>query len=260
MKRSVLFALFALFLLCGNSYGLEIKGLQPLDPYGVFSTFSAESLPKGKAAFSMGAEVSVDPDFYMGIFKSAYGITDKLEINLTVPYVLGADAADGFQDASVGLKYRFFEEGKYGPSIACILGASIPSGREELTTDGRLAAGLLISKRVGPVNGHLNLFYIEPGKKSLKEEISFLAGLDFAASHNFKFLAELYCRKSHFTKDIDTIEGRFGYRFQTTDFIYTTFGAGLDFKNRTPETRVIFTVTFLSPREKKHIIKVYEEE
>jgi len=260
MKKSFLFAVLVLFLLCGNAYGTEIKGLQPVDPYGVFSTFSAESLPKGKAAFSGGAEVSVDPDFYMFIFKTAYGLTDNLELNLTLPYMLGADTTDGFQDASIGLKHRFFEEGKYGPSLAYILNVSLPSGKDELSTDGRLGIGLVVSKRVGPVNGHLNLFYEQPGKASLDEEISFLAGLDFAASHNFKFLAELYCRKSHFTNDIDTVEGRLGYRFQTTDFIYTTFGAGFDFKNRTPETRVIFTVTFLSHGEKKRIKKIYEEE
>ena len=260
MKKIFLFTMLAMFLLCSDSYCIEIKGLQPVDPYGVFSTFSADSLPKGKIAVSGGAEVSVEPNFYMFMFKTAYGINDNLELSLSLPYMLNDDTVDGFQDASIGLKHRFFDEGKYGPSVAYILNASVPSGKDELSTDGRLGIGLVVSKRVGPVNGHLNLFYEQPGKKSLEKELSLLAGLDFAASRNFKFLAELYCRKSHFTKDIDTIEGRFGYRFQTTESIYTTFGAGFDFKNRTPETRMIFSVTFLPPGEKKHIKKIYEEE
>jgi len=254
-----LLVLFLLFL-HGNAYGFDIKGLQPVDPYGIFSTFSAESLPKGKAAFSGGAEMSVDPDFYRFVFKSAFGISDKVELGLTIPYVLSNDSSDGFEDTSLGLKHRFFDEGKYGPSLAYILNVSLPNGRDQLSTDGSYGAGLVVSKRVGPVNGHLNFFYNKPGNEDLDEEIIFTAGFDFAAASNFKLLGELFCRKSYYSNKIDSVEGRFGYRIKTTDFIYTTFGAGFDFKNRNPETRILFTVTFLTPQEKKKIQKIYEEE
>jgi hypothetical protein len=202
----------------------------------------------------------VQPDFYRLTFKTAYGLTDSIELELTAPYDFGSGTTDGFEDISLGMKHRFFEEGKYGPSLAYILIVSPPTGREGLTTDGSYGAGLVVSKRVGPVNGHANLFYIKPGKGGLEDEVSFLAGLDFAASHNFKILAELYCRKSFFSNKFDTIEGRAGYRIKTTDFIYTTLGVGTDFKRRTPESRVMLTVTFLSPKEKKTIKKIYEEE
>jgi hypothetical protein len=260
MRRQVLLSILFLLVLCGSSYGFEIKGLQPVDPYGVFSTFSAESLPRGKAAFAGGADITLSPDQYKFIFKTAYGITDNLEFELTAPYQLGSGTPDGLEDLALGLKHRFFEEGKYGPSLAYVLTASLPSGRESLSTEGQYGIGLIVSKRVGPVNGHANLFYMKPGNGKLKDEVSLLAGLDFAASHNFKILAELFCRKSHFSDKIDTVEGRFGYRLKTTDSIYTTFGVGSDFKRREPETRVIFTVTFLTTKEKKKIKKVYEEE
>lgn len=249
-----------LLFLCEDSHGFEITGLQPIAPYGIFSTFSAESLSKGKAAFSTDAEISIDPDLYRFFFKTAYGITDSIELNMTVPYVLGSDSTDGFEDIALGFKHRFFDEGKYGPSLAYILNASIPSGRGEFSTDGRFGIGLIISKRVGPVNGHANLFYEKPGNGKLNDEVSFLAGLDFAAAHNFKILTELLCKKGHNSKKINSIEARVGYRIKTTDFIYTTFGAGFDLKNRTPETRIMFSVTFLSPSEKKKIKKIYEEE
>lgn len=248
-----------LFLLPGISYGSDIKGLQPVDPYGIFSTFSTETPDKGRAAFSVGAEISIEPDFSRLVFKSAYGLTHNMELDMTVPYVFGTDSTDGFEDVAIGFKHRFFDEGKYGPSLAYVLNVSLPSGHDDLSTDGRYGAGFIVSKRVGPVNGHLNLFYEMPGTGELDEEISFLAGMDFAAAHNFKFLAELLCRKSHDSKKVDLIEGRFGYRIKTTDFIYTTFGAGFDLKNRTPETRLMFIVTFLSQKEKK-IKKIYEEE
>jgi hypothetical protein len=260
MKKYLFFFVSFLLLFSKTSSAIEITGLQPVDPYGVFSSFSAESISKGKAAVSAGAEILIDPDLYKFSFKTAYGITDNIELNITVPYVLGSDAPDGFEDVAIGMKHRFFEEGKYGPSLAYILTASIPSGRDYLSTDGRYGAGIIISKRVGPVNGHLNLFYIEPGTRRYDEEISLLAGLDFSAAHNFKLLAEIYCKNSHFSNKFDSVEGRFGYRLKTTDFIYTTFGAGFDFKNRSPETRIMFTVTFLFPKEKKKIKKIYEEE
>jgi hypothetical protein len=260
MKKYLLSAAFILFSLSSYAYGFDIQGLQPVDPYGVFSTFSAESLPKGKAALSGGAEISIDPDFYRFTFKAAYGISDKIEFNLTTPYQLGSDSPDGFEDTAIGLKHRFFEEGKYGPSLAYILSVSLPSGRDLLSTEGRYGIGFIMSKRVGPVMGHFNLFYQKPGTGKYEDQVSLLAGLDFAAAHNFKLLAELYCKKSHFSDKIDSIEGRIGYRIQTTDSIYTTFGAGYDFKNRNPESRVLFTVTFLSPKEKKKIKEIYEEE
>jgi hypothetical protein len=261
MKKYFLLSVIILLSMNGKSYGFDIKSLQPVDPYGVFSTFSAESLPKGKAAVSAGTELSVDPDFYSLIFKTAYGITDTIELDMTVPYVFGSDTVgDGFEDVAFGIKHRFLDENKYGLSMGYILTGSVPSGRDELSTEGRYGIGLLMSKRVGPVNGHLNFFYAEPGTKRLRNEASLLAGLDFAASHNFKLLSELICKKSHFANKIDNVEVRFGYRIKTTDYIYTSFGAGFDLKNRNPETRLIFTVTFLTHSEKKKIKKIYEEE
>jgi hypothetical protein len=260
MKRYLLLFMLVLLSLCRNSYGFEITGIRPVDPYGVFSTFSAESLPKNKVAFSAGTEISIDPDFYKFLFKTAYGITDNTELNITVPYSFEGDSAGGFEDVALGFKHRFFDEGKYGPSIAYILNASIPSGRDEFSTDGRYGIGLIVSKRVGPFNGHVNLFYEKPGNRKLNDEVSFLAGLDFAAAHNFKILTELYCRKSHESEKVDLVEGRIGYRVKTTEFIYTTFGVGVDLKNGNPQSRIMFSVAFLSPSKKKEIKKIYEEE
>jgi hypothetical protein len=263
MRKSLQLLAFSFFLLSffvsGKAYGFDIKGLQPVEPYGIFSTFSAESFGKGHGAVSAGTEISAEPDFFRVTMKTAYGLLDNLEIGITAPYVSGSDT-DGFEDVAIGIKHRFFDEGKYGPSLAYIIGGSLPTGRKELSTDGRLAAGIVVSKRVGPFNGHLNLFCAFPGKGKLEEEISMLAGLDFAAANNFKLLAELYTRKSHDKENIDLIEGRFGYRIRTTDFIYTTIGAGYDFKNRNPEYRIFFSVSFLYPPERKEIRKIYEEE
>jgi hypothetical protein len=259
MKKYFLFIAIVL-LYTESAYAFELKGLLPVDPYGVFSTFSTESLPQGKVAVASGLEVSASPDLYRFILKNAYGISNTVELNLTLPYEFGSDVKDGFEDVAIGVKHRFFEEGKYGPSLAYIVTVSLPTGSDQLTTQGLYGAGFLVSKRVGPFNGHMNFFYEKTGSGEFHREVTFLAGFDFAAAHNFKLLSELDIRKSQDSKKVDLIEGRIGYRIKTTDSIYTTFGAGFDFKNRHPQTRLMFTVTFLSPTEKKQIRKIYEEE
>ncbi|RPI37925.1 MAG: hypothetical protein EHM54_01885 [Nitrospiraceae bacterium] len=260
MKRVFLFVL--LFLTVSEKlYAFDIYGLQPLAPNGVFSTFSAESLRKNKSSIEVVAERSNEPDFYRFAFKAAYGLTDDIEFNLTVPYVYHfSGSSNGMEDVAVGIKHRFHDEGKYGPSLAYLLNASIPSGDDDISTDGRVGVGLIISKRIGPFDGHLNLFYEKPGISRLKDEISLLGGVEFAAAHNFKILSEIIVKKNHYTHDHDLVEARFGYRIKTTDYIYTTIGAGFDIKKRSPEYRVFLSVNFTTPYEKKKIRKLIEEE
>lgn len=260
MKKFFIFLIFFILLPVEKSHGLDVKGLQPVDPYGVFSTFGTDSLPKGKYALSAGAEVSIDPDLYRSIVRTAFGVTDSVELMMTLPYTFGSDVKDGFEDVALGIKHRFFNEGKYGPSFAYIVNGSLPTGSDTLTSRGRYGIGLLMSKKVGPVNGHLNLFYEVPGKRRLDEEITFLAGLDFAAAHHFKFLAELACRKGHESEKVDRVEARAGYRVVAGDFLYTTFGVGFDLKNRDPETRIMFSATAVLPKVKRKLQKIYEEE
>ncbi|MGB9714886.1 MAG: hypothetical protein ACPL1G_00510 [Thermodesulfovibrionales bacterium] len=261
MKKNLLPFILIFFSISTNVNAFDLTGLQPVAPYGVFSTFSAESLPKGKAAFSTDAEILLDPDYYRFLIKSAYGITDNLEIDITVPYVhKWTDTIDGFEDSAIGLKHRILDEDSFGLSVAYILNASIPSGRDEFSTDGRFGGGIIFTKRLGPVKGHVNFFYEIPGKGSFDEELIFGAGLDFSASHNVKILAELYSKKSHYSEKFDSLEGRFGYRIKATDILYTTLGAGFNFKDNGPDFRIIFSLTFLYPYEKRVIKKIYEEE
>ena len=260
MKRTFLFILL-LLALSEKLYAFDISGLQPLAPHGVFSTFSAESLQKNKSSVEISAERSKGPDFYRFSLKTAYGITDNLEFNLTVPYVYHYfDEKNGLEDIAAGFKYRFYDEGKYGPSMAYLLNASIPSGDDEISSDGRVGAGIIVSKRVGPFKGHLNFFYEKSGSASLKDEISLLGGVEFSAAHNFKILSEIIVKKSYYSHDTNQIEARFGYRIKTTDYIYTTFGAGLDINNRSPEYRMFISVNLTTPDEKKKIKKFIEEE
>lgn len=260
MKRTFLFVILLLSI-SEKLYAFDISGIQPLAPHGVFSTFSAESLQAKKSSMEIAAERSREPDFYRFSLKAAYGFSDNLELNLTFPYVYQySDNIDGMEDISVGLKHRFYDEEKYGPSLAYMLEMSIPNGENSLTSDGRVGAGFILSKRVGPFDGHLNLFYKKPGASRLKDEISILGGIEFSAAHNFKILSEIIVKKSHYSHEKKHVEARFGYRIKTTDYIYTTFGVGMGINNRSPEYRLFLSVNFTTPYEKKKINKIIEEE
>ncbi len=260
MKRTFLFILLLLSL-SEKLYAFDISGLQPLAPHGVFSTFSAESLQKNKSSVEISAEKSSGPDFYRVSLKAAYGVTDKLEFNLTMPYVYNyLHRITGLEDVAAGFKYRFHDEGKYGPSLAYLITASIPSGGDETTSDGRVGAGIIVSKRVGPFNGHLNIFYTKPGNSSFKDEISLLGGIEFSAAHNFKILSEIVVKNSFHSHERNQVEARFGYRIKTTDYIYTTLGAGLDIRKINPEYRFFISVNITTPDEKKKIKKFIQEE
>jgi hypothetical protein len=260
MKKYLLLFFLVNISLIQCAYGFDVKGIQPLAPYGVFSTFSAESLERGRSGIALGFESSRHPDYYRFTNQFAYGITDNIELDITIPYVLKWEhSIDGFEDIAIGLKHRFFDEGKYGPSIAYILSAAVNSGREEFSTEGSIGGGLIVSKRVGPVTGHANVLYFRPGSGTFKDNIALAAGLDFSASHNFKLLGEIYATKSYAGK-IDRAELRFGYRIRTTENFFTTLGIGFDVKNRAPEYRLMLSLTYLFPHKEKQIKKVIEQE
>ncbi|MBA4349561.1 MAG: hypothetical protein C0415_06205 [Thermodesulfovibrio sp.] len=261
-KFFVSFFLFftSYFLFPISSYAFDVKGLQPLSPYGVFSTFSAESLRQNKVGFGFGIEKSVDPDFYRTTSQFAYGLHDRVEFNLTHHYITRwSGTMDGPEDVNFGVKHRIIDETDYTPAIAYLVAASLPSGKDTFSTDGRFGGGLLLTKKIGPFKGHLNLLYYNPQKENLKNEYNLNFGTELAISHNSKILAEIVGKKDFYKNKLTLLEWRLGYRIATTDYIYTTVGAGFDIKNRTPDYRLFFSVSILLPMEKKKIQRIYEE-
>ena len=258
-KLSCIFLI--IFLFPAVLYAFEYTHLQPVSPYGVFSTFSTESLAKNNVAAEFAAERINHPEFYRYELKGAYGLTDAIELSFTAPYIVSyQNSVDGPEDFSVGFKHRVYDEGKYGPSLAYILNASMNNGREEFSIGGRLGIGFIASKRVGPFNGHLNFFFEKPGSGSLKNEVSFSGGIDFSAANNFNLLGELIVKKGYNTNQYDHVETHFGYRIKTTDYIYTTIGVGLNLKEKSPEYRFLLSVCVTTPHKKMEIKRIYEEE
>lgn len=261
MKRLVLvILLFVPLTAVYAADNFDVKGLQPLPPFGVFSTFSAESLKQNKVGFAFQFDRSVEPNFYRFFFQISYGLHDRFEINMTLPYVMDwQDRVDGFEDFNFGVKHRLVDETKYTPAVGYLLAVAAPSGQEEFSTDGNIGGGLILTKKIGPFKGHLNALYLNPFKSGLNDQYIVNLGAELAISHNSKVIAELVGKKDYFKNKLNLLEWRIGYRIATTDYIYTTVGAGFDIKNRTPDYRLLFSVSVILPKEKTKIQKIYEE-
>ncbi|MEO5358265.1 MAG: YjbH domain-containing protein [Nitrospirae bacterium YQR-1] len=254
------FAAIVLFIVVTagkKAHCFDFKGLQPVQPHGVFSTFSATTNEKGAAALGIDLEQSVDPTFYRITSSVSYSLTDIVEFSASVPFSMKTSEY-GFEDPAVGIKARIFEETELRPAIAVLGVISPPSGSEDITTNGRYGGGLILSKKVGPFRTHLNLLYYVPFKESLRSQMGILFGTDYPVAHNLNLLSELYLKRSHLDNSFDYFEGRIGYRFKPLDFLYTTLGIGYEFMKSTPDIRIFlnFTLVHSHPVYKR----IYEEE
>ncbi|WP_347374232.1 transporter [Aequorivita sp. Q41] len=77
----------------GKNNGTIVLGLGFEDPKNYFAGY--EKLDLGRSLY------------YVAIF-SAYGITDNLDVNVSLPY-LSSNKQSGFQDISIFFKHRFFQ-------------------------------------------------------------------------------------------------------------------------------------------------------
>ncbi len=237
----------------------DIKGLQPFQPYGVFSTFSAESLGERQIGIAINLERTKSPDFYRITAQAAYGLKDNMELHMNLPYFLKYDQSIyGFEDISFGFKHRLVDEGRYSPGLAYMLVASPGLGRTDFSTDGRLGAGMIITKKVGPFRGHANLIIYEPFKSGLNREYLLNLGAELAIAHSSKVLAELVGRKNYFINRIDLLEWRFGFRQELSEGIFAVLGAGFDIKDRKPDYRFFFSLSHVISLKKEGIKRIYE--
>jgi len=250
-----IFSFFIILLILAHASfaaAFDLKGVQPLPPFGVFSTLSADSLKQNQIGFGIGFEKSSEPNFNRAHFQFAYGLHDRFEFNFITPYVFHLNnGSSGFEDFTLAVKHRLTTESKYSPSIAYVLMVSTNSGKREFSTKGGLGGGIIFTKKVGPFRGHFNLLYTNPEEFGLEDQYLVNLGTELAVTHKSKILAEIVGRKNYSKTKLDLLEWRLGYRVETNDNIYTTIGAGFDIKNRTPDYRLLFSISFILPKEKK---------
>ncbi len=253
----ILLAAAVLLAAAQGASAVDIAGVQPTSPYGIFSTIMTNSPAQGHSAVSFGLETTIKPGYTRFVTGLATGITDTMEAGLTIPYI--SRQGGGLEDITLSFKHRVLEETDYTPSVAYLLDAALDSGVEDSTTDGALGAGLLLSKRAGPLRGHVNLLYSKPFQPGLRGDVRFAAGVDFSASNSSKLLAEYVMSKGYDSPNFIQEGARFGYRFIYDEGVFTTVGIGMDIGQRVPNYRVIASLSVLFPRVGHIIEKVYEE-
>src|SRR5208283_2826009 len=151
-----------------SGFAFDTEGLRPLPPYGVFSTFSAESLQQNAVGISLDYERSARPYFNRTTLQLAYGLHDRFEIDATLARIDNyQNHFNGYEDANFGIKHRVLDEGLYYPAIAYMLTIATPSGSDQFSSEGEHGAGLVFTKQIGPFKGHLNILYEKPGNPDL---------------------------------------------------------------------------------------------
>ncbi|MFQ3573108.1 MAG: hypothetical protein SNJ53_00575 [Thermodesulfovibrionales bacterium] len=238
----------------------DIKGIQPLQPYGVFSTISAESLKQKELGLSLSLERSRAPDLYRINMQTAYGLKDNIEIHANLPYIFKYEQnLYGFEDILFGFKHRLNDEGKFDPAVAYIITLSPGLGRDEFSTDGRLGVGAILTKKVGPFKGHANFLLYQPFKSGMTREYILNVGTELAITHSSKILAELIGRKNYTINKIDLLEWRIGLRQETINNLHTSIGIGFDIKDRKPDYRLLFSIGYILQGKRSPIQRIYED-
>lgn len=260
MGRYVIALLFVLCVVSPATYASaeDLTGLKPAAPYGIFSTLMTNSPAQGHSAVSFGIEKSIRPDYYRFSTELAMGLTDTMEMGLTIPYI--DNGVEGLEDVTISFKHRFMEETSLAPSLAYLVTTALDTGVEGGGTGGAAGAGVAMTKRAGPFRGHLNLLYSVPFEREYDDEARFSAGIDFSAANSFKILAEFLMRKSFSSSDrLDQQEVRFGYRFIYDEGFFSTFGVGMNVGNAIPTYRFMASISVLFPRAEHIVEKIYEE-
>ncbi|MEW5744206.1 MAG: transporter [Nitrospirota bacterium] len=133
---------------------------------------------KGHLLIEVNSELSLDKETADGVTTKetgtelqsivSYGVTEKIDVILTLPYAwnkvtedgVTIQKEDGIADMALELKWRFYE--KDGLSLAVKPGISLPTGDDEKGLGaGRAAYGIffITTKEIHPLLFHLNLAY-----------------------------------------------------------------------------------------------------
>jgi hypothetical protein len=241
-----------------SSRAFDLAPLSPIQPYGTFSTFSAYTLGKGKLGVALTLEKSIEPNFFRVILGSEYGLFENIDFVANFAAVLDFDDDEGIEGLNIGFKHHFLREKRSVPSLSYLVSISIP-GKDRFSAEGRYGGGIIITKSLGPFEGNLNLLYYKSTDSSFEDEVELRIGLDLAAAHNFNVLGELIVKKSHFSENIDSVEGRVGYRVKISSKSFALLGLGYDFKNRNPELRLFFSLNIFYPFFERDIKRIYVE-
>ena len=260
VKRFGIAVLFLIAALPGAALaaGDPSRGFQPVQGTGLFAVFGAGTVREGGYVLEPGIEIIKDPDIQRLAFRAGYGVTSNVDVGLNFS-LADAEPGNGVEDLSVGGRYRFLDEGRWGPSGAVVLAFSIPIGEDtkglgsgEFESMGMLA----LSKRIGPFTGYFNLGYNLVFSKDVDDQVLYAGGLDFRAASRLVLMTEIYGRTSREAGKDSLVEARLGYRATLDPWVTNTVGLGFGLDSAEPEYRIMVLFTFAMPRAEPDLIRV----
>ena len=249
----------AIFASSGVAFASDSPGgLRPVQEVGIFPIFTTKTVAESAFVLEPGIELVREPDIERISLRAAYGISRSTDASFSAS-ARRSPAGDGAEDVGIGIRHRFSEEGKFGPSAAFLIAASLPAGKESRGTGSgsvETEAILITSKRVGPFTGHLNLGYnvILSGKSN--NELIYGGALDFSAAKRIVLLAEIHGRS---VQGDDILEASLGYKNYLSDSISNTIGIGWGLGNREPEYRITVLFTLGPAKEPSQLIHVKDD-
>jgi hypothetical protein len=247
MKKVVFFLMVLCASLPLEAYAASIDDYTSPAPYGVITTLSADTPEMGRSAVGFSIEQSGSPDYYRYAARLAYGVKDDLEFGVNVPYFHGT--LSSFENFVFGAKHRVLDGRKHIFSGAYVLSMAVPVVSDLNTTNETITMGAIVSKRVGPVMGHLNASYTNELGDRYDDEQRAGAGFVFSAARGLQVIAEVYGMKSLASKGFDMKEARFAYRFVEDGGLFSTVGVGVGLNDTSSNYRFFASVSILFPRE-----------
>ncbi len=244
----------------------EARPYQPVNGTGGFSVFGARGLTAG--AFSVGLGYLGEDAVCQqrdGLFDLdtvwlalAYGITDRLQIGLDVPYTwyeadkVGHDGS-GFDDLPFGALYRLLDEAPARPAVG-ILGFAVAPTGERTEGIGRnewdVGGKLVLSKTLpGGLLGHANVGYTYVGRGGVSQDDQFTSGvaLEWPLGRHLSLVGEALAdtnRRTGADRHSDWVsETRAGLRLRWGGFLLSVAGRkGLT--NDAPDWGVFALLTY----------------
>lgn len=247
---------------------------QPVNGTGGFSVFGARTLQKGQFSGGIGylgeeavcQQTSGTLDLHTFWVPLAYGITDRLQVGVDIPYSqFQADRAGfdghGLDDVSAGVVYRLLDEQGPGPALAVAGTVTFPTAdKDEGLGTEKVEAGVkFIVSKTFPAGliGHLNVGYNFIDKDAefpRRDEATVGVAVEYPITARLSTIGEVLVNNNRLKgqekhSELQS-EGRAGFRFRIADWLLLSLAGRKGFTNDSPNWGAFALLTFEWPPRK----------
>ncbi|MDQ7823632.1 MAG: hypothetical protein RDV48_12605 [Candidatus Eremiobacteraeota bacterium] len=254
--------LFLLGFLCGAVFLLMTAGCLYADSYypnsGVDTTDDAFPLTPHSTQWMIDYEwdqyIDASP-MGMPVFEWKYGISDRLDCGIQVPYLMAPcaqpDSVYGFTDIGFGFKYLWTPV-KPGRIMVATIASCKPQTTDSESYLGSGAtdydAHLVLSYVKEPFRYHLNYGYTFWGELPGIPQVPspfYKAKIDYTMSPQFSWSAEVYGEDSQ-NPDffLSTLQSTIKTTWQVNSKLALDFGMAFGLNTQSPLRRYLFSITY----------------